>query len=140
MSVYLDTSVLTPYYVKEAGTKRTQRFLIAHPQPAVSWLTEVELFSSVARKVREDTLSEADARKVLLMFRSQLAGGYFRRLAIQAQHYQLASDWIETFKSPLRTLDALHLAVAATENLPLATSDKALAQAAKRLGTESILV
>jgi predicted nucleic acid-binding protein len=138
--VYVDTSVLTPYYVRERGTPRAQALLRAEPRPMLSWLTEVELFSAIARKVRERSLSKPDAQEIFSLFRSQLAGGYFERLALGAQHYQLAADWIETLRSPLRSLDALHIAVASVEGLPIATADRGLARAAKIFGVKVVTV
>jgi predicted nucleic acid-binding protein len=42
--------------------------------------------------------------------------------------------------SPLRTLDALHLAVAIAEALTLVTADREFARAAKRYNSDAILV
>ena len=67
-------------------------------------------------------------------------GGYFERLALGAQHYQLAADWIEALRSPLRALDALHIAVASVEGLPIATADRHLARAAKSFNVKVIAV
>ena len=40
-------------------------------------------------------------------------------------HYHLAREWISRFTTPLRTLDALHLAVASQNNIRLVTADTA---------------
>lgn len=50
--VYVDTSVLVAYYCPEPLSVAVQQFLIEQPKPAISSLTEVELFSALARKVR----------------------------------------------------------------------------------------
>lgn len=45
--------------------------------------------------------------------------------------YHLAQNWLGTFDIPLRTLDALHLAVAATNAIAVATADASLARAGR---------
>jgi predicted nucleic acid-binding protein len=44
------------------------------------------------------------------------------------------------FRYPLRTLDALHLAVASSENLKLVTIDKNLSKSAKALSIDVMLL
>jgi len=44
------------------------------------------------------------------------------------------------FAIPLRTLDALHLAIAAQNNLELVTADKQLSQSARKLGVRTRLL
>lgn len=138
MSAYIDTSLLAAYYAPEPASPRVQAFLVDTPRPAVSWLTEVELCSAVARKVRERSLSESSALEVLALFRRHLAEDYYALLALSSEHYRLAAGWIGRLKLPLRTLDALHLAAAALAKLPLATLDKSLAQSAQKLGLDVI--
>jgi predicted nucleic acid-binding protein len=50
----------------------------------------------------------------------------------------MAGGWMARFRVALRTLDALHLAGAATEALPLATFDRSLARAAGVLGVRTV--
>lgn len=52
---YLDTSVLVAYYCPEPLSEQVQNFLSQNIKPAVSFLTQVELFSAVAKKVRNTT-------------------------------------------------------------------------------------
>jgi predicted nucleic acid-binding protein len=49
-------------------------------------------------------------------------------------HYKQARDWLLERKSPLRTLDALNLAVAHASNARLMTADAILASAARKHG------
>ena len=55
-------------------------------------------------------------------------------------HYHLAREWISRFTTPLRTLDALHLAVASQNNIRLVTADTALAASAQFLGVDILLL
>lgn len=138
MNVYIDTSVLTAYYSPESRSQRVQAFLLDIPRPAVSWLTETEIASAMARKVREGSLPRSQAVEIWSLFHSHLAEGAFWRLPVVLEHYELASSWIGAFNLPLRTLDALHLAVAVSERLPLATLDRGLAKAGRTIGAKII--
>ena len=66
--------------------------------------------------------------------------GLYARIHIHAGHYLAARAFIARFDLPLRSPDALHLAVAAGEGLPLVTADQQLARNAEALGLEVELV
>jgi predicted nucleic acid-binding protein len=57
-------------------------------------------------------------------------------LPLRETHYALANDWMDSFVTALRTLDALHLSLAHAGGLPLITADRTLARAGKQLGTK----
>jgi hypothetical protein len=135
---YFDTSVLVAYYCPESISDRVEEIMLQSDQPAISQLTEVELASAVARKIRENSLSRQDGNKILNQFQSHLDRRLFRWIAIEEHHYRTAKNWISQFVTPLRTLDALHLALAAAESLPLVTADRQLAGAAALFGVEVI--
>jgi predicted nucleic acid-binding protein len=132
--IYVDTSVLVPYYFPEPLSSRIQRFLRETPAIALSDLGEVEFFSALARKVRERELPREDARRIAAVFIGHLEGGAYTRLELDRATYQTARSWISGFDVSLRTLDALHLAVAAMGALPIATADAAQARSAASLG------
>ena len=131
---YIDTSVLVAYYCPETLSEQVQSFLGEQLKPAVSDLTEVELFSAVARKVRMGDLNQLDGNRILSKFLSHLNGGLFTIIPIESQHWRIARGWIGLFNTSLRTLDALHLAVASAGDFTLVTSDRRLLQAADALG------
>ena len=56
-----------------------------------------------------------DARGIVEQFQADLDSGFYIRIALEPVHYNLAREWIGRFDTPLRTLDALHLAIAARE-------------------------
>ncbi len=64
----------------------------------------------------------------------------YRWVSIEHEHYQMAKNWILQFNTPLRTLDALHLAVASSKNLTLLTADQQLSKAADLLGVDVLVV
>ena len=134
MKHYIDTSVLAAYYCPEPLSDRVQSFLAAELKPAVSDLTSVELFSAVARKVREGSLDRLDGSRILSKYQSHLDGGLFTVVPVESQHWRIAKGWIGLFNTSLRTLDALHLAVASGNELTVVTSDQRLLHAAEALG------
>lgn len=135
---YFDTSVLVAYYFPESISDAVEKLLLENDTPAISQLTEVELASAVARKVREKELSERDANKILNKFQSHVDHQMFHWIPIEEHHYRSAKSWISSFKAPLRTLDALHLALAAAENACLVTADRQLADSATFYGLEVV--
>ena len=138
--MYIDTSLLVPYYCQEAMSRLAERTLRGDPRPAISDLVEVEFFSALARKVRAREMSGADATRTGERFLNHLQAGLYARIAVQRRHYEGARAWLARFTLPLRALDALHIAVAHAEELRLATADQDLSRSAKSLGVAVTLV
>lgn len=136
---YIDTSVLVAYYCPEPGSEAAQR-AVHDGKPDISALTEVEFFSALATKVRIGDLPNAQADRVLAMFERHVAGGCYRMLPIGSDQFGLARQWIGRRAVPLRTLDALHLAVAASASVTLVTADAVLARAAECFGVDCRLL
>jgi predicted nucleic acid-binding protein len=134
LKYYLDTSVLVAYYCPEVLSDQVQDFLSNQVKPAVSFLNEVEFASAIARKIRMGDLGQPDGNRILSKFLSHLDSGLFSITPVEAHHWRLARGWISLFSTPLRTLDALHLAITSAENFELVTSDQKLIQAANTLG------
>ncbi|XGV94473.1 MAG: type II toxin-antitoxin system VapC family toxin [Leptolyngbya sp. BL-A-14] len=134
--IYLDTSVLAPLYWAEALSHAIEVLLQRESEPAVSQLVEVELVSALARRVRMTEISLVEARTIADRFQTDLDSGFYTRLTLEAVHYNMARDWLNRFETPLRTLDALHLAVAASNAIPLITADERLAESAQALGID----
>jgi uncharacterized protein len=132
--IYLDTSVVIPFYLPEPLSLVVRELLRTEPQPALSQLVEVEVFSAVSRRVRMGEISLDQARQIATDFQTDLQNGFYTRFAVEPIHYDRARDRISQFNTALRTLDALHLAIAASNNLPLITADERLAQVADALG------
>lgn len=137
---YVDSSLLGAYYCPEPLSEAAQKFLRSVDQPVISMLTEVEIFSLVAKKKRMREFGESKARKILMEFQSHIDSGYYRMIVPIAEHYHLARDMIGEFRTGLRSLDALHLAIADGDNLPVVTADSVLAKAAKRFGIKARLL
>jgi len=139
-SAYVDTSVLGAYYCPEPLSAAAETALRDLATPVVSTLTEVEFASLIARKRRLRELTERQARAILDLFAEHVAEGFYRRVPLGTEHFLRAHDLLATFSSALRTLDALHLAAALAENLPLLTADRDFGRAAKRHEAAAILL
>lgn len=140
MSAYVDASVLGSYYCPEPSSAAAEAALRRVEDPIISSLTEVEFFSLVAKKYRLKELTESNARQTLEIFTAHVADGYYRRLVLTAEHYVKARHLIGSFSTTLHTLDALHLALALSEKLPMLTADNILATAARKQRIKVTLV
>jgi hypothetical protein len=138
--MYVDTSLVVPYYCPEALSHAAERMLRADPRPALSDLVEVEFFSALARMVRAREMSAADAARAAEQFLDHLRTGLYARIAVQRRHYETARSWLARWTLPLGALDAVHLALADLEGLRLATADQDLSRSARRLGVAVTLV
>ncbi len=137
---YIDTSVLTGCYCTEARSERVQRALSAIAEPAISPLVEVEFHCAVARKVRAGTMRRTDAVRIFSEFQLHLTEPRFRVMDVQAADYALSRGWIAQMATPLRVLDAIHLAVAFSNGLSLVTADEVLAKSARHFGVKYKLI
>lgn len=137
---YLDTSVLVAFYLPEPMSAKVQERCSAMGALAISGLSEVEFHSALARRVRLNELSKDDALRVFSLFKLHVDEGFYRMIAPEPHDFTLARDWLATCRTPLRTLDALHLAVAFSNRLVLVTADEVLAKSAKSFGIEQEFV
>ncbi len=133
---YIDTSVIVAYYCPEPMSEAVEELIIEIKQPAISHLTEIEFASAISRKIREKNLSQTDGNKILTQFQSHIQQKMFRWLSLEYKHFQMGKNWISQFNTPLRTLDALHLALASSFNLTLLSADLQLLKSARILGVD----
>ena len=134
--IYLDTSVVAPFYWQEQLSDVVQDLLESEPEVALSQLVEVELFSALSRRVRKGEISQDQAGAIAERFETHIDYGFYTRLPVESLHYSLAQAWIRRFDTPLRTLDALHLAIASAQGICLVTADRGLAGSAAIFGIE----
>ena len=79
--LYLDTSVVAAYYCPEPLSEQVEKFLISEKeQVAISHLTEVELYSAISRKIRENNLDTYHGKKIIKQFENHAREAYFCRL------------------------------------------------------------
>jgi predicted nucleic acid-binding protein len=136
--LYFDTSALLPYYRQKSSSDAVQRLLLAQSAPVlISHLTEVEVASALSRWVRMGELTEPQVNRIESAFQDDVRSGRFVRCMLEPVHFQRAVYWISMRKTSLRTLDALHLAVAEHHDACLISDDTALVSAATFFGLQA---
>jgi predicted nucleic acid-binding protein len=83
--IYLDTSVIAPFYWQEQLSEVVQELLRNEPEVALSHLVEVELFSALSRRVRMGEISQAQAGAIADRFEYILIMGFI--LVFPLKHY-----------------------------------------------------
>ena len=131
---YLDTSILAAYYCPEPLSEKVEKIIISARRPCISSLNEVELASAISRKIREKNLLPEVGNKIFNQFQIHLKESLFRLISVDDRHYQTAKNWLLQFAVPLKTLDAIHLAIAAEGDFTLLTADRQLVISAKYFG------
>jgi predicted nucleic acid-binding protein len=113
-SYFLDSSALVKYYHTEAGSAEVNWLIHElNARHYISRLITVEVASAFAVKTRTGELDERDFAPLLRRFLRDVAQRQFQALRMTNAHYEAAVEVIEKhFQRRLRTLDALHLAVA----------------------------
>ena len=140
MTFYLDTSVVAAYYSPEPLSTVAEDFIVTHTDLSISRLTELEFASAIARKIREGMLDKRDGSKIISKFMTHVDEDLYERIPINSRHYDLARDWMAGFVAPLRSLDALHLAVTSLSESTLVTADAKLAKSAELLSVDVIFL
>ena len=132
---YIDTSALLKWYLPERDSDAVSRWIESQADIAFSRLAWLEFRCALNRRVRTGTLDGRLADAALDSFRGDAADGAFTLLPLTDAD-ALAADALinDVAGTALRTLDALHLAVARSHRAAaLATADHVMAQAAREL-------
>ena len=136
--IYVDTSLLLAVYTPEARSEEANRILESDSSILVSDLTVAEFHVGLARKVKLRLLSPRQAEAAGASFETHLAEGLLHRTALHSAHSEAAGQLAMKSTLMLRSLDALHLAVAVGigSDVRLATFDTRMADAAREFGFE----
>jgi predicted nucleic acid-binding protein len=134
--VYVDTSALVKRYISEAGSDTFDAFFLDRAPLAISRLTIVEMRCALARRRLSRQISAELEAQVLEAFRLDMQDGALAVSSFLEDDLTLAYHLMdEVADLPLRTLDALHLAVARRHAIPeFSTADRKQAEAARELG------
>jgi predicted nucleic acid-binding protein len=132
LGVYVDSSAFAKLYVPEAESSRIDGYLQGRRDVMISELVITEVISAVARRTREGLLSARRAREIQHAVMSDVTSGCFRRLDLSPSvHREAERMLLSTESVPLRTLDALHIALAFSGSATrMITFDSRLADAA----------
>ena len=138
LGVYVDSSALAKLYVPEVESERLDLFLQGRTDLLISELSVTEVVSAIARRRREGALDVKQAREIRDALISDASSGSFRRLDLSpAVHREAERILFSTESVPLRTLDALHIALAISgEARGVITFDVRMAQAAGLFGLQ----
>lgn len=131
--MYFDTSLVVALYHPEPITGRALE-LAQSNRRVISELGKVEFASALSLKVRMGHLLKASARRLMDVFLADVSDDVYDVLPVSAVHYKNAEAWIARMEHPLRTLDAVHMAIAHEEGMEIATGDKQFAQSAIAIG------
>jgi predicted nucleic acid-binding protein len=111
--IYLDSSALAKLYVPEAESDRLDGFLRGRRGLMMSELAITEVLSAVARRKREGVLNADQALEIRDAVLTDADSGSFDRLDLSpAVHREAERLLLATDSLSLRTLDALHVALA----------------------------
>jgi hypothetical protein len=137
---YIDTSALAKRYIDEIGSDDLDAFLSRRPRVLISRLAVVELRCLLQRRRRAAEIDAAYERAALADFADDVRSGFFQVEALADRHAVVAHDLIGRLSNhSLRTLDALHLAIAlSTGATVLASADRAMVRAAGALGISAV--
>jgi predicted nucleic acid-binding protein len=111
--IYIDSSALAKVYVPEAESDLLDEFLRGRQDLMISELVVTEVISAVARRRREGSLKAEQANEIRSAVLSDAASGSFQRLDLNPSvHREAERMLLSAVSVPLRTLDALHIALA----------------------------
>jgi hypothetical protein len=133
---YLDTSALAKWYLNEDGSDAFVGYLKNVDVAVVSSLGRTEMRSLLARRRRMGDLDPALESLVFATFLDDVAAGFLSLCNVEDPRFDEAVGLIARYPDyPLRTLDALYLAVARHEQVDaIATADSVMAETAQAMG------
>jgi predicted nucleic acid-binding protein len=133
---YLDTSALAKWYLNEQGSDVFVDFLQGLDVAVISGLTITEMRSLFSRRRRMGDVSIEVENQLFAAFLEDIDRGWLQRYPLDDARYSEATNLIARYpEHSLRSLDALHLTVAAQAGIPiLATADAVMAAAGLNMG------
>ncbi|HET9489062.1 MAG TPA: type II toxin-antitoxin system VapC family toxin [Methylomirabilota bacterium] len=134
--LYCDTSALLKLYLPEPGSDEFNRVVEGRVDVFVSDLAVTEATSALSRRLRQGELTGDVARRVQHAIVGRLDEGGYRRVELTREVHRRAEHFLLSLtETPLRTADALHLALATSAPAAsLASFDVRLAAAARAVG------
>ena len=138
--VYIDSSALAKLYTPEPESDTLDRYMQGRRDLKISELCITEVVSAISRRKREGILTAKQAAEIRKALYGDAQSGSFQRLEISPAIHRHAEQMLMSTESvALRTLDALHIALAlALEAQFLVTFDSRMAAAAALFGLEVV--
>ena len=137
---YLDTSALAKWYLNEAGSEAFVEFLQGLDSAVISSLSVTEMRSLLSRRRRMGDLSVELESVLFAALLNDIDRGWLQRYPLDDARFAEATNLIARYpEHPLRTLDALHLTVAADLAVSIvATADGVMADAPLSMGLQVV--
>lgn len=136
MNLYVDASVVVALVTKDAFTVRAESYLRTHaPILIVSVFAAAEFASVIARRVRLREITEPTARMAFAALDAWVARAT-ERVDTTGADVVAAAAVLRRLDLPLRTADALNIAIAQRINGTLMTFDEKMAASAKAIGLD----
>jgi uncharacterized protein len=134
LSNYLDASILVALLTVKPFSGRADTFVRTYPDGLiVSDFAAAEFASAIARRVRMREATIEEARSDLSDFDSWVMRSA-QQVHIVTADIAIATMCLRRLDFPLRTPDALHVAIARRLDSTLVTFDRQMAVAARTLG------
>jgi predicted nucleic acid-binding protein len=131
-SVYFDASIIVSLLINDDLNERAEEFVRANsPTICLSDFAAAEFSSVLSRRARMQTLSRSQARVAFREF--DLTKGIVA-LETTTADIATADGYLRRLDLPLRTPDALNIALADRAGAALATFDEPMARCARALG------
>ena len=134
VSIYLDASVIVALFTEDYFTDRAATLLASKADAVIiSDFAAVEFSSVIARFVRGRSITEEQARTVLADFDSWSERAC-QRVTTDGAIISRAETFLRRMDTPLRTADAINIAIAEVLRATLMTFDDKMSAAARVLG------
>ncbi|MAE69566.1 MAG: VapC toxin family PIN domain ribonuclease [Gemmatimonadetes bacterium] len=136
--VYFDTGALAKWYLTEPASIDVERFIQERAPVEISTLTVVEMRCLLGRRRRMGEIDGSHEMRVFSTFEEDIRQGHLIRQPIDDATTLAAAGLISTLpQHPLRSLDAIHLAIARDLGAgAIATADTTMSDAARAIGME----
>lgn len=133
---YLDTSALAKWYLEEANSDQFTDYIVGLDRAIISTLTKTEMRCLLARRKRMKEMSPELEAQIYATFLEDIAQGHLALCQVEDKHLDSAAHLIDMLPGyNLRTLDAMHLAIAQHHGIDsIATADNFFAKVAAALG------
>jgi predicted nucleic acid-binding protein len=140
--IYVDASALAKIYLPEPESDQIDAFLKGRRGLQISELGITEVLSAVARRRREHALTIRQASQIRDALIDDARSGTLQLLQLSPTVHREAERLLLGFDTvPLRTLDALHVALAISGNADwMVTFDQRMAEASLHAGLRVVKI
>jgi predicted nucleic acid-binding protein len=127
LSTYVDTSVIVSFFIQDDHAQKARTWAASGVRIVLSDWTRTEFTSALSHQVRLQALSEQEREAAETVFDRWVTRMVV--LEVERERFQEARLLMRAHRR-LRAPDALHLAIAISSGLALATADQDMREAA----------